>query len=538
MDKRPAKDPDGSSDLKILADRILHYLCQCFPVCCGSDEFYFFPQVFSEDPDWKAWDDFTPDRIHEVESTLNRFETDLTVLKGRTTDLNTLVDIDTIKRVSKTLREQLTLVRFQTDQPTFYLTVASTGLASALESPDDGAWPERVKHLSSFFSDARSVLVNSPSLFRDMGIAMVRDISSWLASLEGRTADISLALKSLEDFGGFLKNMTTRDSFLLAPELIEVIIKDHIGCGADISEVRQLIEEEIEETEKIMTFEAKKISPGSTWEEVLENLTRPPIPDDGPIALYRREVDNLLEHCLKKGLLSSSFARLYPLKVSYVPPYLAEIRAASAYSFSPEGSTPGGTFFIVPPGDSWENDREDLIDYRMLTAHETYPGHHLLDAKRWINDRPLRRPIEMPLFYEGWACFAEELMRQTGYFYKPEDLLLLAKRRYRRALRGLVDLDLQTGKLDIQAAGSFLVRSGFKEGPAMAVAPKYALRPGYQVCYTLGLRRFIDLYSRYGTGDPRSFSRNVLSRGEVSFDHLEKLLNEEKHPGDRGSGPD
>jgi uncharacterized protein (DUF885 family) len=524
--ERQGKISETALALKNLANETFAYLYRCFPVCCESDEFYYFPQIAPENPDWSLWDDFSPDRVQDVERRLSRFEADLSALSGSAGDPDAEIDLEILKRTSKTLREQLIEIRFQADQPTFYLTVACVGLAAALEVPEPVAWERRVAGIPLFLSKAKGSLEKCPLLFRDMGIEMAQDTSAWLKSIGRKKPKIREALSALEDFEDFLKNMPTRSRFLFPRELAELIVKDHIGCGTGISEVRLAIEAEIAETTGIMVEQAKRIFPGGSWANAIQNITPPVIPAGGPSALYQREIEQLLGHCLQLGIVSPPFARKYPVRVALVPPYLTAVRAASSYSFTPSGPSPGGTFFIVPRGGSWNNDREDLVDYRMLTAHETYPGHHLLDATRWHNDRPLRRPIEMPLFYEGWACFAEELMRQTGYFSKPEDLLLLAKRRYRRALRGLVDLDLQTGKMDIESAASFLVGKGFNKSSALAAVPKYALRPGYQVCYTFGLRRFIELWDRYGANSPREFSQEVLAQGEVSFDHLEKILKE------------
>ena len=160
----------------------------------------------------------------------------------------------------------------------------------------------------------------------------------------------------------------------------------------------------------------------------------------------------------------------------------------------------------------------------MTTAHETWPGHHLLDISRWSLDRALRRSLEHPLFYEGWACFAEEMTARTGYFTDPWDRFILARRRLRRAVRGVVDLGLQSGSLTFDAAADKLERAGFQRGEARSALPKYALRPGYQVCYTLGLVRFLDLWSRFGGEDFPSFALTVLEEGEVGFGNLERLF--------------
>jgi len=160
----------------------------------------------------------------------------------------------------------------------------------------------------------------------------------------------------------------------------------------------------------------------------------------------------------------------------------------------------------------------------MTCAHETYPGHHLLDSSRWGLARSLRRAVEQPIFYEGWACFAEELLRQTGYFSNPGDRLLLARRRLLHAIRAKVDVGLQTGTMNISAAAEYLREAGVSTERAMSSACKYPLNPGYQLCYTLGLRQFLDLFERYGRDNLPDFVQTVLGQGEIHFTDLEKIL--------------
>ncbi len=164
------------------------------------------------------------------------------------------------------------------------------------------------------------------------------------------------------------------------------------------------------------------------------------------------------------------------------------------------------------------------LEYRMTAAHEAWPGHHLLDSCRCNLDRPLRRPLEFPLFYEGWACLAEELMARTGYFDDPWDRFLLAKRRAERAARGLIDLGLQSGRMTSEQAVKLLARVGYRQETARSVVPKYLLRPGYQVCYTFGLKHGLNLLDLYGKDDVGEFSRTILQEGEIGFDRLGAIL--------------
>ena len=163
----------------------------------------------------------------------------------------------------------------------------------------------------------------------------------------------------------------------------------------------------------------------------------------------------------------------------------------------------------------------------MTAAHEAWPGHHLLDVCRWSLPRAVRRPIERPLCYEGWACLAEELMARSGYFTGEWDRFLLARRRIERAVRGLTDLGLQTGELTLNDAVQLLVAAGYSLQRTELVVPKYALRPGYQICYSLGLRNNLDLLERFGSTDPARFSRTLLRQGQIGFAELKTILIEE-----------
>ena len=98
----------------------------------------------------------------------------------------------------------------------------------------------------------------------------------------------------------------------------------------------------------------------------------------------------------------------------------------------------------------------------------------------------------------------------------------MARRRLWRAVRGKVDLGLQTGSMNLSQAAALLAQTGVPPDRARAVVRKYPLNPGYQLCYTAGLRSFERLYRRYGRRDPARFAAVVLAAGEVGFRQLER----------------
>jgi hypothetical protein len=117
-------------------------------------------------------------------------------------------------------------------------------------------------------------------------------------------------------------------------------------------------------------------------------------------------------------------------------------------------------------------------------------------------------------------------MARTGYLSHPWDRFLQACRRLRRAVRGKVDLGLQGGLLTLAEAAALLTEAGFEKAETLTAAGKYALRPGYQACYTVGLRRFLALFSAFSGNDIGAFVRSVLAQGEIGFADLEKILRE------------
>ena len=131
--------------------------------------------------------------------------------------------------------------------------------------------------------------------------------------------------------------------------------------------------------------------------------------------------------------------------------------------------------------------------------------------------------MERPLFSEGWACLAEELMFRTGCWESDWDRFTLARRRLRRAVRGQVDIGLQTGRMGVEEAARRLEQAAFSPAQARASVAAYALRPGYQVCYTLGIRKFLSLFDTFGE-DAGSFAAAVLAEGEIAFGDLEEAL--------------
>ena len=332
------------------------------------------------------------------------------------------------------------------------------------------------------------------------------------------------ALPRLDALEKYLREAKTQSSFRVPENLVEKIIRNHLNCDLDIASIQSILDSEIRDMQAVLNRHAVAVSKDTSWQAMIENMPLPKVPAQGLVALYREQVLQLAEHCLTSGLLSEDAFAGCPVQVLPVPAFLSAIRTASSYSIQPDYPPTGGIFYVINADKPGESRKAYQREFRILSAHETYPGHHFLDSARLHHNRPLRRCIERPVFYEGWACFAEQLMRLTGYLDNEQEHMLLARRRLWRAMRGKVDLGLQTGSLDFEHAIKYLMKTGINKDDAVSVVRKYPLNPGYQLCYTLGFKRFSNLFKTFGRNNLTGFVRQAVSQGEIDFRDLEQLM--------------
>ncbi len=514
-----------------IAASMFETLASTFPVACASDEFFYFPQVRLSELSWEIWDDFSTETNQDIVEKLSAWENQLKQLNLELADLENQVDIALLIKFITTLREQLSEVCIWRWQPSFYLTLANLGLAEAMASDDPSAKHQRAKNLPDFLKRASKNLYRVPALFRDIGLTMVLDTRNYFTLLEEQLPDLRFAQNALDHFEATLLKLETREDFALSPEILTRVIRYHLNSEMDLTAVNEILDREIFEMKELMDEEAHQLVPdlvSNQESRLLSNaislIPLPAIGADGLIGLYNHAVNRLAQHCVDQKIISDELVTSCPVSVVPVPAYLSAIRTASSYSIAPKNPPAGGTFYVNNAEVAGEENQDRLREFRMLSAHETYPGHHLLDTSRWSLIKSIRRYIEQPIFYEGWACFAEELMRLTGYFSNPGDRLLLAKRRLWRAVRGKVDLGLQTGAMNFSTAVDYLKKTGTGAEWAMASIRKYPLNPGYQLCYAIGLRHFLDLFDRYGRNNLQKFVQTVLQQGEINFADLERVF--------------
>ncbi len=505
-----------------------------FPVCCSSDEFVFFPQALPESGNKREWDNLTPGAVQDTAGEFRVLKNRIAGLDEREGDPaeRSRENASLLLWVMEVLEEQLLTVGHQLSQPTFLLTLVSVGFVQALETPDPDVLKERVRTLPAFLDRCQAHMAPLPDLYREMGREMVSEFSRWILSLQ-RMIEPGEILDALNSFDQALESAPSSGDFRLEGSILERVVGHHTGSGMDVRSCLKELEDEIREAEQVLESESARLGFGRDWKAAFFSIPEETIPNGDKRAVLLTEITRLKDHCQRVGFPSWETPGKQSLAVEPLPESLKTIRAADSYSAKPGFPFQGGVFYIFGGGGIGGTGGTIHPAYRLTVAHEAYPGHHLLDMCRWNGPDPVRRPVEYPLFYEGWACFGEDLMLKTGAFEGDYDRLILSRRRYRHAVRGRVDLLLHRGDLDLQGAARKLYEVGFPRKRALATARKYALRPGYQMCYTIGRRRFQGLFDSHGGVGIGSFARTVLSGGEILFQDLERVFQKGKEEGKR-----
>jgi len=513
-----------------LASTLYSHLASRFPICCASDEFIFFPQALGSAGDRWSWDDLSPDAVKDSIQYLQEFQRQAGIFQSSENTRDKVL-ASLLVWVARTLEEQFAIVRTHATQPTFLLTVATVGLIQALESGRKEVWVERLRNLPLFLDSAFESLSGVPELYRDLGMEMAAGIAGWLRRFEAEPLT-DRAGEAVVSFASRLSGLPVLTDFHLEKDVLERVVSQHTGSGLSIKEALGNLEDEISMVSYGLGIEAGKLGHGSDWRSAFAGIPGDVVPEGGKKELLSIEIGRLRDHCRRHGFKGTGHGEPDRLQLEYLPSSLDSIRAADSYNAIPGHPFPGGVFYIYGGGSLGTASGQVHPVYRMTAAHEAYPGHHLLDLNRWNNPEVSLRSIEYPLFYEGWACYGEGLMLDTGAFDRPCDSLILLRRRLRHAVRGKIDLLLHSGQMGQTEAAAELVSAGFARDRALETVRKYALRPAYQMCYTIGRRRFQRLFDSFAQGDVTRFVSTVLSHGELLLEDLERVLKETKRRGD------
>jgi uncharacterized protein (DUF885 family) len=183
-----------------------------------------------------------------------------------------------------------------------------------------------------------------------------------------------------------------------------------------------------------------------------------------------------------------------------------------------------GHFFVpFPPDGASADEIQQRLENNSFAAipttsvHEAYPGHHwhLVTAKG--NPSRIRRSFRTPYFTEGWGLYAEQVMREQGFFSDPRHEMSQVEATLFRAARIIVDTSLHIGDMSFDEAVEFMqTRANLPLPTARAEVTRYCTWPTQASAYLTGCLEILRIRGRYTRergGSLREFHDQIAHSG-------------------------
>jgi uncharacterized protein (DUF885 family) len=410
-------------------------------------------------------------------------------------------------------------------QPATYLNPVLNGVFSLFlhrlrpERELAEAAAARLDGVPRMVADAISNLdvIQTPRIFLERGIGQARAAATYARELvpaeiaEGsaqrRVAHAgATAATAFEQLASFLeaRRMNATGSYAIGEELYSALLREKELLPFGTHELRERGRDQW----ALLSAEANRIAKdidGGPWQKTCDRLNKIHAPTpEGMRAEYEEWTRRARSFLAETGLItlpageecavepSPHFQRPILANASYwrPPAFTASLRGHFFVPYPPEGASPeevqkrleGNCSASIPTG----------------AVHETYPGHHGHHMMAKGNPSRVRRVFSTPYFNEGWALYAERMMREQGFFTEPAHLLYQYAAMIFRAARVVVDTSLHIDDMSVDEAVAHLVAHGnYTEPNARAEVGRYCSWPTQASSYLTGMLEIVDIRARW-----------------------------------------
>jgi uncharacterized protein (DUF885 family) len=546
--------PESNEETHIdFANRYFDFVAERFPVMCASDEFHFLPRAENARKHYATLDNLDADAISETIVQLKKLHNELAAFNTQDDDLEKYLDLELLKANIAGFLIEFEQKRSWQYNPLLYLKIAFIGLDHAQNKPAADI-DETVARTIARLSDIPRILqqgINNidsvPQDYYQASFHMIDDCQQYLEATNTTLSEyfskkslievsrkLENAASSLDSLEKFLSGLTPVSDQQFGGDTLEATLKDHFLSIRSLDDIFQIAVNDWNENLKRLEQLTSTLDPGKSWQELYHHYYPTGVGGSNTVSLYAREIEKLRLYFQAQGFNDEALSS--PVEVSATPIYLRSVRAAASFAAAFTSDIREKSFFYITtrfPRQKSEQANALLKkrihrEYKPLTAHETIPGHHYLDSIRRQLKNPVRRQIESPLFYEGWASYSESLLSEYDYMSDPLDSLVDLKRNLWRSARCQIDAGLAAGRISETDAMALLKTCSFSKPEARRQIDRFRLNPGYQVCYSLGSYEFKQLRAKHGPemGNQR-FYGCLLDGGELPFHLLDKRLSQQ-----------
>lgn len=346
---------------------------------------------------------------------------------------------------------------------------------------------------------------------------------------------------AFDAFGEFLQQKKDKAAgdYAIGEELYSALLTEKELVPYDARALRERGQEQYDLLAAELRRLAREIAGSEDWVGLLAklNTVHAPTPD-----AMRDEYAQWTERA-RSFLRDTGLVTLPPgesCSVEPSPPFQRPILAVASYSRPPAFSDSlAGHFFVpYPPNGTPDEEIQKRLEGNCsagiptTAVHEAYPGHHWHLVMAHFNPSKLRQVFQTSYFSEGWALYAERVMREQGFFTDPKHQLYQYEATIFRAARIIVDTSLHLGEMSFEQAVRFMVEKGnLSEPNARAEVGRYCSWPTQASSYLTGMLEIVDLRTRWlarkGKSDVpalREFHDKLTSSGALPTSLAERAI--------------
>ena len=275
---------------------------------------------------------------------------------------------------------------------------------------------------------------------------------------------------------------------------------------------------------------------GTGWKGVLDALPHEHPPLGDVLKIFQDEVDRAYQHFDEYKVVEFPKQRLL---IKKMPSFMSGVLPYAYYSepFALDDARVSELYVSLPSEKTPAAAREKILasgfnyaQIELLTAFDVMPGMHLRSFAAANNRSRIRKIANQPMVTNGWACYAELLAEEMGYYSSYWSRFLRIYVRALRSGRAYVDVGLHTGKMSYDEAVKFFEDEfHMSRGQAQTEVLRISLAPTESLSYILGMDRILEMrkYSKRTEEkyfDMREFHSAFLRQGKIPLPDIKTEL--------------
>ena len=304
------------------------------------------------------------------------------------------------------------------------------------------------------------------------------------------------AAVAMESWAAFLEDILGRASgdWRLGEERYTRLLREREALDDDARSLRDRGQAEFDRLDAEMRDLARRIDGSDDYAGLLERSNRDhPPTEEAMRAAYEDWTGRARSFLEETGLVTLPPGERCAVVPS--PVFMRPVLGVAFYISPPAFSERLlGHFFVpfAPDGTPPAEVRKRLEgnaygDIPTVSVHEAYPGHHWHLVMRKSNPARIRQVFATPYLSEGWALYAERMVRERGFFTEPLHELYHLNATIFRAARIIVDTSLHLGEMSFEEAVRFMVeKAALPEPTARSEVGRYCWWPTQASAYLTG----------------------------------------------------